>query len=99
MAASAEAPQGGAVEPRPTGTAAGCAPCSPTSPPRRASPTRTLARQLHLLYDGATLSARMDRDPTAASVAREAAAALLDAAPRASAAAPVAPGPTAADQG
>ena len=40
----------------------------------------TLARQLHLLYDGATLAARMDRDPSAASAAREAAAALLDAA-------------------
>ena len=42
-----------------------------------------LGRQLHVLYDGATLSARMDRDPTAASVAREAAAVLLDAAPMA----------------
>ncbi len=41
-----------------------------------------LARQLHLLLDGATLGARMDRDPTVASVAREAAAALLAAAPR-----------------
>ena len=39
-----------------------------------------LARQLHLLYDGAGLSARMDRDPTAATTAREAAAALFDAA-------------------
>jgi AcrR family transcriptional regulator len=39
-----------------------------------------LARQLHLLYDGAGLSARMDRDPSAATTARAAAAALLDAA-------------------
>ncbi|SEN04580.1 TetR/AcrR family transcriptional regulator [Actinacidiphila rubida] len=39
-----------------------------------------LGRQLHLLYDGANLSARMDRDPTASSTARAAAAALLDAA-------------------
>jgi AcrR family transcriptional regulator len=39
-----------------------------------------LARQLHLLYDGASLSARMDRDPSSAVVARAAAAALLDAA-------------------
>jgi AcrR family transcriptional regulator len=39
-----------------------------------------LARQLHLLYDGASLSARMDHDPSAATVARTAAAALLDAA-------------------
>jgi hypothetical protein len=41
-----------------------------------------LARQLHLLYDGAGLSARMDRDPSAATTARAAAAALLDAAPK-----------------
>jgi AcrR family transcriptional regulator len=39
-----------------------------------------LARQLHLLYDGAGLSARMDRDPSVAAVARAAAEALLDAA-------------------
>ncbi|MFI5780802.1 TetR/AcrR family transcriptional regulator [Nocardia sp. NPDC051570] len=39
-----------------------------------------LARQLHLLYDGAGASARMDRDPSAATTARAAAAALLDAA-------------------
>ncbi len=39
-----------------------------------------LARQLHLLYDGAGLSARMDRDPSAATTARTAAAALFDAA-------------------
>ncbi|MEU7305505.1 TetR/AcrR family transcriptional regulator [Streptomyces sp. NPDC007189] len=40
-----------------------------------------LARQLLLLYDGAQQSARMDRDPSAATTARTAAAALLDAAP------------------
>jgi AcrR family transcriptional regulator len=40
----------------------------------------TLARQLHLLYDGGSLSARMDRDPTAYDAARTAAATLLDAA-------------------
>lgn len=39
-----------------------------------------LARQLQLLYDGASLSARMDHDPSAAMAARTAAAALLDAA-------------------
>ena len=39
-----------------------------------------LARQLHLLYDGASQSARMDHDPSAAVAARTAAAALLDAA-------------------
>ncbi|MFG3369584.1 TetR/AcrR family transcriptional regulator [Streptomyces sp. NPDC090032] len=41
-----------------------------------------LARQLHLLYDGAGVSARMDRDPSAATTARAAAAALFDAAAR-----------------
>ena len=41
----------------------------------------TLARQLVLLYDGAANSARMDRDPSAATTARAAAATLLDAAP------------------
>lgn len=39
-----------------------------------------LARQLHLLYDGAGISARMDRDPSAATTARAAATALFDAA-------------------
>jgi AcrR family transcriptional regulator len=39
-----------------------------------------LARELHLLYDGAGISARMDRDPSAATTARAAATALLDAA-------------------
>jgi len=37
-----------------------------------------LARQLHLLYDGSGLSARMDHDPTSAAAARTAAAALLE---------------------
>ncbi|MEO6702118.1 MAG: TetR/AcrR family transcriptional regulator [Jatrophihabitantaceae bacterium] len=39
-----------------------------------------LGSQLNLLYDGATLSARMDRDPTAPITAKAAATALLDAA-------------------
>jgi AcrR family transcriptional regulator len=39
-----------------------------------------LARQLALLYDGATVSARMDRDPQAAAAARVVAASLVDAA-------------------
>jgi hypothetical protein len=39
-----------------------------------------LARQLHLLYDGGGVSARMDRDPSAATTASAAAAALFDAA-------------------
>jgi AcrR family transcriptional regulator len=44
-----------------------------------ADPER-LGRQLHMIYDGASLSARMDRDPAAAVAAREAAGVLLDAA-------------------
>ncbi|MFD4504672.1 TetR/AcrR family transcriptional regulator [Streptomyces sp. NPDC058457] len=40
----------------------------------------TLARRLHLLYDGGGVSARMDRDPSVGAVAREAAAVLIDAA-------------------
>jgi hypothetical protein len=39
-----------------------------------------LARRLHLVYDGASLSARMDHDPSASVAAREAATTLLDAA-------------------
>jgi AcrR family transcriptional regulator len=38
-----------------------------------------LARQLHMIYDGAGISARMDRDPTAPAGARAAAASLVDA--------------------
>ena len=44
-----------------------------------ADPDR-LAQQLVLLYDGATVAARMDHDPTAAAAARAAATVLLDAA-------------------
>lgn len=40
----------------------------------------TLARQLQLIYDGAGLAARMDRDPSIAIAARAAAESLLDAA-------------------
>lgn len=46
-----------------------------------AEPER-LARQLHLLYDGASVSAWMDRDPAASAPARAAAEALIDAALR-----------------
>lgn len=44
-----------------------------------ADPER-LARQLALLYDGAIIGARMDRDPAAGAAAREMAAILIDAA-------------------
>ena len=40
----------------------------------------TLARQLMLLYDGASVSAQMDGDPKAAATARSIAALMLDAA-------------------
>jgi AcrR family transcriptional regulator len=39
-----------------------------------------LARQLHMIYDGASLSARMDHDPAVSVTARAAAETLLDAA-------------------
>jgi len=39
-----------------------------------------LGRQLHMLYDGASLSARMDHDPSVSAAARAAAEVLLDAA-------------------
>lgn len=39
-----------------------------------------LGRQLLLIYDGASVSARMDRDPTAAAAARALAEGLMDAA-------------------
>ena len=39
-----------------------------------------LARQLHVLYDGAGLTARMDRDPDIAAATRAAVETLLDAA-------------------
>jgi len=42
-----------------------------------------LAQQLVLLYDGASVSAQMDRDPKAAAAARAMAAVMLDAAPKA----------------
>jgi AcrR family transcriptional regulator len=41
-----------------------------------------LGRQLYMIYDGASLSARMDRDPSSAVTARAAAETLLDAACR-----------------
>jgi AcrR family transcriptional regulator len=45
-----------------------------------ASDPAGLARQFQLLHDGVNISARMDRDPSAATAARAAAVTLLDAA-------------------
>jgi len=81
--ASAEAPPGGAVE-----RAAGIyrewvqTLFATLAQEAGVADPDALARQFHLLYDGAGLSARMDHDPSAATTARAAAAALLDAAQR-----------------
>jgi AcrR family transcriptional regulator len=81
--ASAEAPQGGAVE-NATEVFRDWVRTMFTTLAREAAVAdpAALARQFHLLYDGAAQSARMDHDPSAATTARAAAAALLDAAPR-----------------
>ncbi|MFB2598663.1 TetR/AcrR family transcriptional regulator [Herbiconiux sp. P17] len=42
-----------------------------------------IGQQLSLMYDGATVAAKMDRDPTMAIAAQRAARAVLEAAPRA----------------
>ena len=79
--ASAEAPAGGAVE-RAAEAYRDWVRTLFTTLAREAgvADPDALARQLHLLYDGAGLSARMDHDPSAATTARSAAAALFDAA-------------------
>src|SRR5580692_2330884 len=79
--ASAEAPAGGAVE-HAAETYRDWVRTLFTTLAREAGAADpdALARQLHLLYDGAGLSARMDHDPSAATTARSAAAALFDAA-------------------
>jgi AcrR family transcriptional regulator len=81
ISASAEAPPGGMIEHAAdsyradirdllTGLAADAGALDPA----------TLGRQLHLIYDGAILGGRMDRDPSIAVVARAAVTALLTAA-------------------
>jgi len=81
--ASAEAPAGGAVE-RAAEAYRDWVRTLFTTLAREAgvADPDALARQLHLLYDGAGLSARMDHDPSAATTARSAAAALFDATPK-----------------
>jgi AcrR family transcriptional regulator len=82
-AASAEAPRGGLVE-QATDSYRGQIRALFTELAEQAGAPDpvTLARQLHLVYDGATQSARMDRDPSVAAVSRATAEALLDAALR-----------------
>jgi len=84
VAASAEAPSGGTVEQASDefrawlrGLFADLAAQVGVADPEG------FGRTMHLLYDGAMLSARMDRDPSAAAVARATAEVLLDAAPKA----------------
>jgi hypothetical protein len=43
-----------------------------------AADPHAVAGQLHLLYDGVGISARVDRDPAASAAAKTAAAALID---------------------
>lgn len=84
MAASAEAPRGGSVQEASDGHRDWVrALFTELAAEAGVADPQGLGRQLFLLYDGANVGARMDRDPTAASVAREMAAVLLDAAPKA----------------
>jgi AcrR family transcriptional regulator len=82
-AASAEAPRGGLVE-QATNDYRGATRALLAELAEQAGvpDPATLARQLQLIYDGAALSMRTDRDPTVAAVSRAAAEALLDAALR-----------------
>jgi AcrR family transcriptional regulator len=81
VTASAEAPHGGLIE-QATDDYRGeiRALFTELAEQAGAADPATLARQLHLIYDGAGLSARMDRDPSVAVVSRATAEALLDAA-------------------
>jgi AcrR family transcriptional regulator len=80
MAASTEAPPGGLVENAADEFRASIrAMFTDLAGQAGASDPVSLGRQLHLLYDGAGLAARMDRrDPAVAPSARDAAQALLD---------------------
>jgi len=81
--ASAEAPHGGLVEQATDSYRAQLRALFTALAEQAGAPDPAgLARQLHLVYDGATQSARMDRDPSVATVSRATAEALLDAALR-----------------
>jgi AcrR family transcriptional regulator len=81
--ASAEAPRGGLVEQATDSYRGQIRTLFAELAEQAGVPDPTaLARQLHLVYDGATQSARMDRDPSVAVVSRATAEALLDAALR-----------------
>ena len=83
VTASAEAPDGGAIERAADDYRAEVRGLlTELARQAGASHPAELGRQLQLLYDGGGLSARMDRDPHAAEAARAAAGALVDAATR-----------------
>jgi AcrR family transcriptional regulator len=84
MNASAESPPGGTVqEVSDTSRAWTHALFLGLAREAGAADPEQLARQLVQLYDGAIISARMDRDSDAAATAQATAAAIFDAAPRA----------------
>jgi AcrR family transcriptional regulator len=80
IAAAAEAPPGGAIE-RAADEYRAWIRALFTDLAEQAGAARPgeLARQLQVIYDGAGLAARMDRDPSISTSARAAAEALLDA--------------------
>ncbi|WP_037915723.1 TetR/AcrR family transcriptional regulator [Actinacidiphila yeochonensis] len=81
VAASAEAPQRGTAEQVAGGYRGAVRAILVDLAAEAGAPDPALlARKLHLLYDGASVSARMDHDPQAAAFAREAAEDLLDSA-------------------
>jgi len=81
VTASAEAPRGGLVEQAADDYRADIRELlTRLARDAGAADAALLGRQLQLIYDGAGLGARMDRDPSTAQVARTAASALIDAA-------------------
>jgi AcrR family transcriptional regulator len=80
ITASAEAPDGGLIENAANAYRAEIRSLlTELAADAGVSDPATLGRQLQLLYDGAGLAARMDRDPHVAVAAKAAAALLLDA--------------------
>ena len=79
ISASAEAPPGGLIEQAADAYRAEIRTLFTRLAEQAGVPeSAMLARQLHLIYDGAGISACMDRDPTATVGARAAAASLLE---------------------
>jgi len=80
ISASAEAPAGGLVEHAADSYRTDIRGLLTRLAEEAGAPDPTLlGRQLHLIYDGALISVRMDRDPSIAVAARAAVVALLDA--------------------